>query len=93
MSRWCDLELAFDYAADVIISAQKRDENRQKYEAMEPKPAAGTFVAIDGDIYLEASCEVNLNAKIVAHDPPLSLNRYVTCVGYEDVFSSPKPCY
>jgi len=68
------------------------EENQRTYDGLKSMLKPGTFVAIDGAVLLIARSEVELNAKIVNHTPPLAGNLFVTCVGYEAVWAAPKQC-
>lgn len=59
------------------------DADRRTYDDIKGMLKRGTFVAIEGSVLLIARSEVELNAKIVGHNPPLSPKCYITCVGYE----------
>lgn len=65
------------------------EADRRTYADLKGMLVPGTFVAVDGAVLLIARSEVELNAKIVAHTPPLSPQCYVTCVGYEHVWARP----
>lgn len=62
------------------------EEDRRTYDSVKDMLKRGTFVAIEGDVLLIAPSEVELNAKIVGRNPPLTHKCYVTCVGYEDAW-------
>lgn len=64
------------------------DADRLTYDGVKDMLKRGTFVAIEGDVLLIAPSEVELNAKIVGRNPPLTHKCYVTCVGYEDVWAA-----
>lgn len=63
------------------------DADRRTYDDVKGMLKRGTFVAIEGDVLLIAPSEVELNAKIVGRNPPLTHRCYVTCVGYEDTWA------
>ena len=62
------------------------EADRRTYDGVKDMLKRGTFVAIEGDVLLIAPSEVELNAKIVGRNPPLTHRCYVTCVGYEDAW-------
>lgn len=65
------------------------EADRRTYDDVKDMLKRGTFVAIEGDVLLIARSEVELNAKIVGRNPPLTHKCYVTCVGYEDTWAVP----